>query len=407
MAKILDLIKSEEKRQRGTLKMIPSENYVSKVIRQAVGSILMNKYSEGYPGRRFYQGNKIVDEIETQAIESAKKLFGVAHANVQPYSGSPANAAVYMALLKPGDKIMGMQMAAGGHLTHGVPKITFSGTFFNSVQYGVNTDGFIDYDEVAHLAKKERPKLIIAGITAYPRVLDWKKFADIADSVGALLLADISHISGLIVSGVHPSPANFVHVITTTTHKTLRGPRGAIIMVTKKGLKADPDMPKRIDKAVFPGFQGGPHDNTTAGIAICLADAQKPAFKRYGKKTVENAKVLADELISHGFKLVTNGTDNHLLLIDLRNKNILGKPAAELLETAGIIVNYNAIPFDPNPPFNPSGIRIGTPALTTRGMGVAQMKQIASFISQVIENPKMAKKVKVEVANLCKKFPIS
>ncbi len=405
MDKVLLLIKAEEKRQNETLMMIPSENYTSKEVRRAVGSALMHKYSEGYPGRRYYQGNEVVDEIENLAIKRAKKLFRTPHANIQPYSGSPANAAVYMALLDPGDKLMGMSLSAGGHLTHGHPNITFSGKYFKSVQYGVEEDGWIDYGNVAKLARSEKPKLIVAGLTAYPRLLDWKKFAEIADSVGAYLVADISHIAGLIVGGVHPSPIKYADVITTTTHKTLRGPRGAIIMVTEKGLKKDPEMAKKIDRAVFPGLQGGPHDNTTAAIALCLNEAVKPEFKKYAKQAVENAKVLSDELKSYGFNLVTGGTDNHLILIDLRNKNIVGKDAAVNLEKAGIIVNCNSIPNDPNPPMNPSGIRLGTPALTTRGMKASEMKMIAGWINSSIHGEDVVK-VRGEVTALCKKFQL-
>ena len=384
--------------------MIPSENYSSKTVRKAMASVLSHKYSEGYPQKRYYQGNKIIDEIEELAQKRAKKLFGVPHANVQPYSGSPANSAVYFALLDPKDTIMGMALSSGGHLTHGHPKITFSGKYFESVQYGVGSDGFIDYQEVSRLAKKHNPKLIIAGTTAYPRILDWKRFAEIADSVGAILMADIAHIAGLIVAGVHPSPVPYVDVVTTTTHKTLRGPRGAIIMVTDKGLKADPDMAKKIDRAVFPGLQGGPHDQQTAAIAVCLAEAASPAFKKYGRKVVENAKTLAGQLSALGFQLVSGGTDNHLMLVDLRAKGVLGKPTAEALEEAGIIVNYNAIPNDPNPPMNPSGIRLGTPAVTTRGMGRSEMKKIAVWIDEVVKNPKSASKIRREVKALCKRF---
>ncbi|MBI2103391.1 serine hydroxymethyltransferase [Candidatus Woesebacteria bacterium] len=406
MDRIFKLIKAEEKRQKETLMMIPSENYTSPAVRAAVGSALMHKYSEGYPGRRYYQGNKIIDEIENLAIERAKKLFGVPHANVQPYSGSPANAAVYMALLNPGDKLMGMSLSSGGHLTHGHPKITFSGKYFKSVQYGVGKDGFIDYDEVAKIARREKPKLIVAGLTAYPRILDWEKFAEVADEIGAILMADISHIAGLVVGGVHESPSNYVHVITTTTHKTLRGPRGAIIMVTEKGLKKDPQMAKKIDRAVFPGLQGGPHDNTTAGIALSLNEAANPTFKKYAEKVVDNAKILANELVTYHFELVTKGTDNHLILIDLRNKGISGKEAAIRLEETGIIVNYNSVPNDPNPPMNPSGIRLGTPAITTRGMGVKEMKLIADWINLVISDKKYVTRINVEVKKLCKRFPL-
>lgn len=401
--KIQELIKLEEKRQQETLMLIPSENYVSKQVSSVQSSVLNNKYSEGYPGKRYYQGNKFIDEIENQAIELAKKLFGVPHANVQPYSGSPANAAAIMAICNPGDSIMGLKLAGGGHLTHGHPNITFSGKFFKSVQFDVDANGLIDYDEVEKLAKAEKPRLIIAGTTAYPRILDWKRFASIADSVGAYLLADISHIAGLIIGGVHPSPVEFVDVVMTTTHKTLRGPRGAILMVTNKGLAKDADLAKKIDRAVFPGLQGGPHNNTTAAIAIALEEASKPEFEEYAQQIVKNAKVLSQELTNLGFNLTTGGTDNHLMVVDLRNKNISGKDAAVALEEAGIVVNYNAIPHDPNPPMNPSGIRIGTPALTTRGMKELEMKQIAKLISDVIGGKGQ---VLDEVKDLCKKFPL-
>lgn len=405
MTKVFDLIKSEEKRQEETITLIPSENYASKAVREALASKLSNKYSEGYPGKRYYQGNKIIDEIENLATERAKALFDVPHANVQPYSGSPANAAVYMALLNQGDTMMGLSLASGGHLTHGHPKITFSGKYFNSVQYEVGKDGLIDYGKVAELAKTNKPKLIVAGITAYARTLEWKQFAEIADSIGAILMADISHIAGLVVSGVHPSPVNYAHVVTTTTHKTLRGPRGAIIMVTTKGLDKDSEMSKKIDRAVFPGLQGGPHDNQTAAIAIALEEASSESFMKYGQKIITNAKVMSLELMNFGFNLVSGGTDNHLMLIDLRNKNISGKEAAILLEEAGIVTNYNAIPFDPNPPSNPSGLRIGTPAVTTRGMGESEMKQIAGWINDVIGKKIESEKIANQVKKLCEKFP--
>jgi len=411
MDEILRLIRKEEERQRRSLTLIPSENYASKAVRTAVGSVLMHKYSEGYPGKRYYQGNKVVDEIENLAIEKAKKLFGVSYANVQPYSGSSANMAVYFALLNPGDKIMGMRLSSGGHLTHGHPKISFSGRYFQSFQYGVDADGFIDYGYVAKIAKKERPKLIIAGTTSYPRILEWAKFAEIAESVGAYFVADISHIAGLIIGGVHPSPVQFADIVTTTTHKTLRGPRGAIIMVTKKGLDNDPDLPRKIDRSVFPGLQGGPHDNQTAAIGVCLEEAAKAEFRIYAKKVVENAKIMADKLNSLGFRLVTGGTDNHLMVVDLRDKGVLGRIAAETLEEASIIVNFNSVPNDPNPALNPSGIRLGTPAITTRGMGKEEVEQIAIWISEIIEgirrkNFKIANELGKEVEKLCNKFPL-
>lgn len=432
MDKIFELIKKEETRQRNTLMMIPSENYTSRAVREAVGSVLAHKYSEGYPKKRYYQGNKIIDEIEELGEERAKKLFGVPHANVQPYSGSPANAAVLFALVKPGDTIMGMQLSAGGHLTHGQPNITFSGKYFKSVQFGVDENGLLDYEGIRRLAGKERPKLMIVGTTAYPLVFDWREFSKIADSVDAWLVADIAHVAGLIVAGVYPSPVNYSHIITTTTHKTLRGPRGAIIMVTEKGLKKDADLATKIDKAVFPGLQGGPHDNQTAGIAVALREASTASFKKYGQQIVKNAKVLAKELIKAELTLVGGGTESHLMLVDLRPKNLSGNVVAEALEVAGIVVNRNSVPNDIMPPFYPSGIRLGTPAVTTRGMKEAEMKKIASWILEIIkkvkdeklpENPedrsrflkqfrlkiskdKYLKNINQQVKALCKKFPV-
>lgn len=385
---IFDLINKEEKRQRDVLEMIPSENYCSKEVLAALGSVLTNKYSEGYPHKRYYQGNTYIDEIEDLAIERAKKLFGVPHANVQPYSGSPANAAVYFALLNPGDKIMGMALSSGGHLTHGHPKITFSGKYFTPVQYSVGKDGWLDYDELKRLAMTKKPKIIVCGGTAYPRIWGFRELGEIADKAGAYLLADISHVAGLIVGGVHPSPVPYADVVMTTTHKTLRGPRGAIVMVTEKGLKNDPEMGEKIDRAVFPGLQGGPHDNQTAAIAVALHEAGLPSFKKYAKQIVNNAKELASELLKYGFHLVSGGTDNHLILIDLQNIGVNGRIAAEALEIAGIVVNRNAVPNDPMPPFYPSGIRLGTPAITTRGMGEKEMTRIAVWIKAVIDEVK-------------------
>lgn len=377
------LIKLESKRQREVLEMIPSENYASPAVREALGSVLTNKYSEGYAGKRYYQGNRYVDEIETLAVDRAKKLFAVPHANVQPYSGSPANSAVYMALLKPGDTIMGLKLTAGGHLTHGHPSVTFSGTYFRSVQYDVDEGGLIDLDAVASLAKKESPKIIVVGTTAYPRIYDWKSWRRIADSVGAFLLADISHIAGLVVGGAHPSPVPYVDVVMTTTQKTLRGPRGAILMVT--GFHpANAEIADKIDKAVFPGLQGGPHDNVTAAIAVCLHEAAQPGFKRYARQVVANAKTLADTLMAEGLTLTTRGTDNHLMVVDLRPQGVIGNIVAEALEVAGIVVNRNSVPHDPNPPFYPSGIRLGTPAITTRGMKEKKMRLIGKWIVSVI-----------------------
>ena len=406
MNRISELIKKEEERQRDTLMMIPSENYASKAVREAVGSVLMNKYSEGYSGKRYYQGNKIVDEIETLAINKTKKLFGVEHVNVQPYSGSPANAEVLFALLNYGDKIMGLKLSSGGHLTHGHPNITFSGKYFTSVQFGTDDNGVIDYDDVEKLARTEKPKLLIVGTTAYPLILDWKRMGEIADSIGAWFVADISHIAGLILSDVYPSPVPFCHVVTTTTHKTLRGPRGAMIMVTKKGTEKDSEVAVKIDRAVFPGLQGGPHNNTTAGIAIALSEAERPNFKEYGKQILSNAKVLVAELKKGGLNIVTGGTECHLLVVDLTNQNLGGKEIAQALETAGIITNKNTVPGDKSP-FYPSGIRLGTPAITTRGMKEREMKMVAKWILEVIKNPtdeKLQCRIAQEVKLLCSKF---
>lgn len=432
MDKIFEIIAKEKKRQKEQLHLIPSENYTSKAVMKAVGSVLMNKYAEGQAGKRYYQGNQYVDEIENLAKERAKKLFKVPFVNVQPYSGSPANSAVQFALLNPGDTIMGLALASGGHLTHGHPKITFSGKYFNSVQYSVGKDGWLNYDEIAKLAKKVKPKLIICGTTAYPRILEWEKFRAVADTVGAWLMADIAHIAGLVAAGVHPSPAGFADVITTTTHKTLRGPRGAMIMVAKRGLKKDPDLSNKIDRAVFPGLQGGPHIHTLAGIAVALAEASKPAFKTYSRQIVKNAKKLAGEFNRKGYQLVSGGTDNHLMLIDLRNKGVNGVVAAWALDYSGIILNYNSVPFDTNPPMYPSGIRLGTPILTTRGMKEKEMVKVADWIDRVINivkeekmpvNPKKRAKftqefraraaknqelakIRQAVAGWCKKYPV-
>lgn len=385
MDEVLKLIKKEEKRQKETLMMIPSENYASKAVRTVVGSVLMNKYSEGYPGKRYYQGNKIVDEIENLAIEKAKKLFGVAHVNVQPYSGSPANDAVLFALLEPGDSVVSLKLSSGGHLTHGHPDITFSGRLFKSFQFGTDENGIINYEEVEKLVFEVKPKLMIIGTTSYPLALNWKKISQIADSVGAWFVADISHVIGLIIAKSYPNPVPFAHIVTSTTHKTLRGPRGAMIMVTKKGLKKDPELASKIDRAVFPGLQGGPHNNTTAGIAQALIEADSSSFRRYGAQVVKNAKVLADELKKGGLKLVCDGTESHLLVVDLRPLGLSGNVVAEALEAAGIIVNRNSVPNDSAPPFYPSGIRLGTPALTTRGMKEKEMRKIASWILKVVD----------------------
>lgn len=377
-------LQKEVKRQKEGLEMIPSENYVSDAVLEAMGSILTNKYSEGYPKKRYYGGNEFIDEIEIIAQERVKKLFNVEYANVQPYSGSPANLAVYLATCQPGDTIMGLDLTHGGHLTHGW-KVSATGIFYKSVLYHVGKEnGKIDFAEVKDLAKKNKPKLIWVGATAYVYEFPFKELAAIADSVGAYLAADIAHVAGLVVAGAHVSPAKYVHIITTTTHKTLRGPRGAMIMVTKKGLAKDPQLAEKIDRAIFPGLQGGPHDHTTAAIAVALKEAGKPAFKKYGQQIVKNAKTLAKELISHGFKLVGNGTENHMNLVDL---TLFFGPgggffAQYALDEAGITVNKNTIPGEPSSPFYPSGIRLGTPALTTRGMKEKEMKKIAGWISR-------------------------
>lgn len=381
---VFGIIQNETKRQKNVLEMIPSENYTSSSILEALGSVLNNKYSEGYPKKRYYQGNEFADQIEILAQDRAKKLFGVPFVNVQALSGAPANSAVQMAVLKPGEKIMGLSISFGGHLTHGAAK-TFSSTFYKSVQYTLGKDGRLDYQAIEKQAILEKPQLIICGFTAYSRIVDFEKFGRIAEKVGAYLLADISHIAGLIVAGVHPSPVPFVHLITTTTHKTLRGPRGALIMITEKGLKKDPDLGKKIDSAIIPGLQGGPHDNQTAAIAVALKEAETPGFKKYSRQVVDNAIALAKSLNEFGFDLVSGGTDNHLLLIDLRNKQVNGRVAAIALEKAGIVLNYNGVPYDTMPPLFASGIRLGTPAITTRGMKEREMKKIAGWINRAIE----------------------
>ncbi len=387
---VAKLIATERKRQEETLMMIPSENTASRAVEEAVGSCLGNKYAEGYAYKRYYQGQAVVDELETLVVDRAKKLFGVVHANVQPYSGSPANLAVLLGILSPGDTILGLALASGGHLTHGAAA-SVTGRLFDSIQYDVTKSGYIDYAGVERLAREKKPKLIIAGTTAYPRHIDWKRFGEIAESVGAYLLADVSHISGLIVGGAYPSPVSHVHIITTTTHKSLRGPRGAMIMVTEKGMKKDPDLAKKIDKAVFPGLQGGPHENAIAGIGVALQEASGKQFPKYAKQIVENAIELGNVLQDHGFELVSGGTDSHLLLVDLQTKGLLGNTVAEGCEAVGIVLNRNAVPFDPNPPFYPSGIRLGTPGVTSRAMKKAQMKVIGLAIHDAVEALRAAK----------------
>ncbi|PIU15755.1 serine hydroxymethyltransferase [bacterium (Candidatus Gribaldobacteria) CG08_land_8_20_14_0_20_39_15] len=382
---IAALIKAEQKRQSQTLMLIPSENHTSCAVREAVGSLLQDKYCEGYPFKRYYQGQENYDKIEELCRERVRRAFGVPYCNVQPLSGAPANLAVYFALLKPGDKIMGLRVDQGGHITHGL-KVNASGTFFNSVFYYVNEQGVIDYQALEEIALKEKPKIIIAGITSYPLALDFQRFSQIAQKSGALLMGDVSHVAGLILADVYPNPVPYCHVITTTTHKTLRGPRGALIMVTNKGLKSDPAMGDKIDKAVFPGLQGGPHENNIAGIAVALKEAQKPAFKKYGKQVVKNAAYLADCLKKGGLKLCAGGTNTHLLVIDLREFKITGNTIAGALEKGSIVVNRNNVPYDPNPPFYPSGIRLGTPAVTSQGMKEKEMKVIAGLIVDIIKD---------------------
>lgn len=406
---INDLIKKEEERQRSVLNLIASENVVSSAVLEALGSVLTNKYSEGYPGKRYYAGNSIIDEIELLAQERARKVFRLGrnwHINVQSYSGSPANMAVYYALLQPGEKIMGMSLPFGGHLTHGW-KVNFSARFYRSIQYPTGRNGFFDYKELRKIAAKERPKIIVSGATAYPRFFDFKTFGRIAHDIGAYFMADISHIAGLIVAGVHPSPFPHADIVTTTTHKTLRGPRGALIFAnikSKIAAEKNIDIAKEIDRAVFPALQGGPHDNQTAAIAVCLGEALKPSFKIYARQVVKNAKALAHELAKRGFELVSGGTDNHLVLVDLTNLGISGREAQDRLEKAGIVVNRNTIPYDTRSPFDPSGIRIGTPAITTRGAKESDMPRIADWIDNVVrgrEKPEVVyKKVKAFMKGL-------
>ena len=396
-----EMLKKEEARQQSTMRLIASENYTSSAVLAAVGSVFSNKYSEGYPKRRYYQGQENTDAIEILAIQRARKLFGAEHANVQPYSGSPANLAVYLGLCKPGDAIVGLGLPHGGHLSHGY-KVSFTGQLFDAHQYGVNPETeLIDLDEVRALCKKVSPKILSVGTTAYSRIIDWEGFAKIAKEVGAILVADVAHIAGLIAGGAYPSPVPFADVVTTTTHKTLRGPRGGMILCRQQ-YKAD------INRAVFPGMQGGPHMNQVAGLAIALKEATGDAFKDYAHQVVKNAKVLADELKSSGLRLVTDGTDSHLILVDLTPKNVGGRAAAIALENAGIVCNSNTIPFDKRSAFDPSGIRVGTPSITTRGLKEAHMKQVADWMLQVIDavdDEAVQARVKGEVAEFMKAFP--
>jgi len=380
---VFRILEAERRRQREGVELIPSENYVSEAVLEAMGSIFTNKYSEGYPGRRYYGGNENVDDIERLAQERAKALFGVPHANVQPYSGSPANLAVYIATCQPGDTIMGQNLPDGGHLTHGW-KVSVTGTYYRSVPYHVTAEGYIDLDEVRHLAREHRPRLIWCGATAYVREFPFEHFAEVADEVGAFFAADIAHVAGLVVAGVHKSPVPYAHIVTTTTHKTLRGPRGAMILVTQKGLDKDPELAERIDRAIFPGLQGGPHDHTTAAIAVALGEAAQPAFAAYGRQIVANAQALAAGLMRRGLRLVTGGTDNHMVLLDLTPDGPgRGVFLQEALDRVGITVNKNTIPGEPSSAFYPSGIRLGSPAATTRGMREAEMDQIAAWIAEV------------------------
>ena len=412
---IANYLQEELERSQNGLEMIPSENFVSEAVLDALGSIGTNKYSEGYPGKRYYGGCQVVDKIELLAIERAKQAFHVDHANVQPYSGSPANLAVYYALLDPGDTVLGANLSFGGHMTHGL-KVNFSGTLYNAVNYTAKKDGYLDFNEIRSLALKHKPKLIIAGFTAYPRIIDWQKFRDIADEVGAFFLADIAHIAGLIIGEEHPSPCRIADVITTTTHKTLRGPRGAMILSNgkvsnpiKKVPRTKENIPTLIDRAIIPGLQGGPHNHTTAAIAVALSEALKPEFKNYAKQIVLNAKALAKSMIDEGLELVTGGTDNHLMIADLSNLNVSGKDAEHNLDEIGITVNKNTVPFDSRSPFDPSGIRLGTPALTSRGMKEDDMKLIGQLIARLVKNindNNIKEEIKKQVLELTNKYPL-
>ena len=435
-SEIADLILSEEKRQKDSLIMIPSENYTSKAVKEALGSVLTDKYSEGYPGKRYYQGNQFVDEIERLAIERAKKLFSVAHVNIQPHSGCEANLAILGALCRPSDKILSQHLSMGGHLSMG-QEASVTSKYYQPYYYGLTADGDINWQELESQAKKFRPKVIFCGGTAFTKIFNFAKFAKIADKINAFFVADISHIGGLVAGGVHPSPKNYAHIIMTTTHKTLRGPRGAMIMVTDKGLEKDPELSKKIDRAVFPGLQGGPHNNNIAAIAVALKEAAEAGFKKYAGQIIKNSRALAKELIKYGFSLVGNGSENHMIWIDLTNKNLDGWTVAWALEAAGIICNRQTIPFDKGLPYYPSGLRLGTPALTTRGMKEKEMRLIVGWIKDVVEylqkmnltdigsedkaKDQLARKIfkqrifknrflseiKSKVTNFCRKFPVS
>jgi len=399
---VLAIIKKEIKRQSEEMELIASENYVSKAILEAMATVLTNKYSEGYPGHRYYGGNQVVDEVETIAIKRAKKLFSAEHVNVQPLSGSPANAAVYMAFVKPGDKVLGLRLDHGGHLSHGHP-VNFSGILYNFTQYEVDSQtGRIDMEKVRELALKEKPKMIVVGYSAYSREIDWQKFKVIADEVGAFTFADIAHTAGLIAAGLMNNPVAIFDVVSTTTHKTLRGPRGAMIMCKEQ-------FAKQVDRAVFPGMQGGPHDHITAAKAVAFGEALQPEFKQYAKQIISNAKTMAEEFIKLGYRVISGGTDNHLMVVDMTSKGLSGKDAETVLDRCGISVSRSTIPNDPNPPVNPSGVRFGTPAITTRGMEEAEIKKIVTWINAAIEHKDEAEvldKIKEEVKEMCLKFPI-
>jgi glycine hydroxymethyltransferase len=395
------LVAEENRLEHDKIRLIASENYASRAVMEATGSVLTNKYSEGYAHKRYYEGQQVVDQVEELAIARLKSLFGADHVNVQPYSGSPANLAVYFAFCAPGDPVMGLALPAGGHLTHG-HTVSITGKYFKSVQYGVRKDDHrIDMDQVRQLAREHKPKLLWCGTTAYPRILDFAAFRAIADEVGALLVADIAHISGLVCTGVHPSPIGIADVVTSTTHKTFRGPRGGMIFCKKEHAAA-------IDRAVFPGLQGGPHNHVTAAIAVAAREAARPEFKTYAQSIVDNARALGAGLAERGFGVITGGTDNHLLLVDVTSKGVTGKQLAQALDRAGIVLNYNAVPFDPRKPFDPSGVRIGTPAVTSRGMGKDVMLRIADWIDRVTKSPgdeSLLAKVAGEVKDLCAKYP--
>lgn len=406
---VADILVAENRRQHVKIRLIASENYVSTEVLEATGSVLTNKYSEGYAGRRYYEGQQQIDQIEMLAIERAKGLFGAEHVNVQPYSGSPANQAVYVALAKPGDRVMGMSLAGGGHLTHGAG-VSVSGLHYDAVQYGVDPEtGFLDYDAIGKLAEQTRPKLLWCGTTAYPRILDFERFAAIGHKVGAVVIADMAHISGLVAAGVHPTPVPHVDIVTSTTHKTLRGPRGGMILCRQQFADA-------IDKAVFPGLQGGPHNHTTAALAVALKEAATPEFKRYAQAIVDNARVLAEELVGFGFKLASGGTDNHLLLVDVTSRGVAGYNMAKSLDAAGIVCNYNLVPGDTRPAMRPSGIRMGTASVTSRGFGTDEMRQLARWIDRVAttradkgadrdQRVRVNREIAAEVRALCDRFP--